>query len=805
MGSAEVEQTKAYSRVGCTKPPARTWQRKFEDEGKKIAMFSMTMTDIMTIMPLIVKVLGLHIKATAKGQASVYDPFKKWMDNCYRGVPLGVLGSGSIGRSYRGYFQHFQIFPRVYEQKPVLANQFSAFVSRPGGKRYATILSSPNADVLKGIDKNGIGSWDWNLKDKNCAYHGLFPRSWTTYEGEPDPEIKITCRQISPFIPHNYKESSFPVAVFTFTVENSASTPADVTLLFTWANSVGGTSELTGNHTNSRMKARDGVNGVLLRHRTAGGHPPVTFGIASQETGDVRVTCCPSFAMGPSSSGGGEQLTAKEMWAEVKNRGSFSDAAGAAPRGSSRPGSSIGAAVAATTTVPAGGTREVSFALSWSCPEVKFPAGRTYHRRYTKFLGLDRDAAAEQLVHDALLEHMKWESLIDEWQRPVLEDKTLPDWYPVALFNELYYLNAGGTIWTDGMPPRKTGLASSRSSSGTSTMEPFSLNGFSLQADGESCTTAVDGMLRAMATAEERLKDSPEACFGTALLDDGEENVGQFLYLEGMEYHMWNTYDVHFYASFALLSLFPAIELSLQRDFARAVLHQDPRSMHTLDGATVPRKVLGAVPHDFGLADPWFELNAYMLHDPIVEEDKARSALGTVLDYNVMRVQGGAVGAVNGMRPDGAVDTSSTQSKEVWPGVTYGVAAAMIHEGMPEAAFQTAKGAHDAGWGRDGYGYAFQTPEAWTAEGGGGYRSLHYMRPLCIWAMQWALSPPELHKNLSALPGSVSAAASPAEVALAREKFEKVANMVRLPEEEQDKGYLGALYQILRQMILPAS
>jgi non-lysosomal glucosylceramidase len=36
--------------------------------------------------------------------------------------------------------------------------------------------------------------------------------------------------------------------------------------------------------------------------------------------------------------------------------------------------------VAATTTVAAGGARAVSFALSWSCPEVKFPAGRTYHR-----------------------------------------------------------------------------------------------------------------------------------------------------------------------------------------------------------------------------------------------------------------------------------------------------------------------------------------------------------------------------------------------------------------------------------------
>jgi len=37
-------------------------------------------------------------------------------------------------------------------------------------------------------------------------------------EGEADPEIKITCRQMSPFIPHNCKETCFPAAVFRFTV-----------------------------------------------------------------------------------------------------------------------------------------------------------------------------------------------------------------------------------------------------------------------------------------------------------------------------------------------------------------------------------------------------------------------------------------------------------------------------------------------------------------------------------------------------------------------------------------------------------
>lgn len=41
--------------------------------------------------------------------------------------------------------------------------------------------------------------------------HGL----WRT---EPDPELRIVSRQVSPFIPNNYKESSLPVSVFAFTV-----------------------------------------------------------------------------------------------------------------------------------------------------------------------------------------------------------------------------------------------------------------------------------------------------------------------------------------------------------------------------------------------------------------------------------------------------------------------------------------------------------------------------------------------------------------------------------------------------------
>ncbi|GAV93042.1 GBA2_N domain-containing protein, partial [Cephalotus follicularis] len=115
-------------------------------------------------------------------------------------------------------FQRWQLFPGKCEEKPVLANQFSAFVSRSNGQKYSSVLCPKSPDVLEETADSGIGSWDWNLKGDSSTYHALYPRAWTVYEGEPDPELRIVCRQISPIVPHNYKESSFPVAVFTFTV-----------------------------------------------------------------------------------------------------------------------------------------------------------------------------------------------------------------------------------------------------------------------------------------------------------------------------------------------------------------------------------------------------------------------------------------------------------------------------------------------------------------------------------------------------------------------------------------------------------
>lgn len=80
---------------------------------------------------------------------------------------------------------------------------------------------------------------------------------------------------------------------------------------------------------------------------------------------------------------------------------------------------------------------------------------------------------------------------------------------------------------------------------------------------------------------------------------------GRFAYLEGHEYRMYNTYDVHFYASYALMMNFPLLQLVLQYDFKDAIYLEIPEKETMLyDGHVVERKVKNTVPHDVG--DPGF-------------------------------------------------------------------------------------------------------------------------------------------------------------------------------------------------------
>lgn len=886
-------------------PPDHAWRRRLNSHANRLKEFSVTFMEAIQMLRLGVRLWSYVREEASHGRKAPIDPFtrEQCKPSASQGVPLGGMGSGSISRGFRGEFKHWQIIPGSCETSPVMANQFSIFISRDGGnKKYSSVLAPGQHEGLQKKGDLGISSWDWNLTGQHSTYHALFPRAWTVYDGEPDPDLKISCRQISPFIPHDYRESSLPTAVFVYTLVNTGRERAKVSLLMTWANSIGGVSHHSGGHINEPFIGDDGVSGVLLHHKTAKDNPPVTFAIAACETQNVTVTVLPSFGLS-----GENYVTAQGMWSTMVQDGHFErENFNAGPSMPSSVGETLCAAVSATTWVEPHGRCTVVFALAWSSPKVKFQKGCTYHRRYTKFYGTS-ERSALNLVHDALKKYKWWEEEIEKWQNPILKDEKLPEWYKFTLFNELYFLVAGGTVWTDGEAPKFEEKLSSGSSHHKSVkskdQKPVSkdrhINMVAEQTltDSNLCN---EKTLSRTSVPDLAGGDSVRGCeykeSGYVMhQQDDPENVGRFLYLEGVEYIMWCTYDVHFYASFALLDLFPKIELTIQRDFARAVLHEDRRKVKFLaDGNWGIRKVKGAVPHDLGTHDPWNEMNAYNIHDtskwkdlnpkfvlqvyrdfaatgdmsfgrhvwpavcaamdymeqfdrdgdglvendgfpdqtydawtvhgisaycgclwlaalqaaaamaqrlgdrayaekckikflkakpvfesklwngsyfnydsgsssnsrsiqadqlagqwytassglpPLFDEIKTRNTLQKIFEFNVMKVRGGRMGAVNGMNPNGKVDECCMQSREIWTGVTYSLAATMLLHGMEHQAFATAEGIFITGWSEEGFGYWFQTPEGWTTDGH--YRSLIYMRPLAIWAMQWALSPPK--------------------------------------------------------------
>ena len=61
------------------------------------------------------------------------------------GVPLGGIGSGTIGRGYAGEFCRFQMRPGIYEYNTVQANQFMVTIKNQKDETiFQSLLSKSN-------------------------------------------------------------------------------------------------------------------------------------------------------------------------------------------------------------------------------------------------------------------------------------------------------------------------------------------------------------------------------------------------------------------------------------------------------------------------------------------------------------------------------------------------------------------------------------------------------------------------------------------------------------------------------------
>jgi non-lysosomal glucosylceramidase len=384
-------------------------------------------------------------------------------DGPWHGMPLGGFGAGCIGRSSRGDFNLWHIDGGEHTFQTIPACQFSVFESDgTSSQAYALCTQLP--------EDGSLAAWKWYPKGDAMNrvttgnYHALYPRSWFVYENVF--QAQLTCEQFSPVWANNYQQTSYPVAMFVWTAHNPSDAPITLSIMLTWQNMVGW---FTNALKSPEVRVRDDGSPVY-EYQPRLGESEYNFNTIVEETLDeesqyLAFELDRDWLEQPVKEGEGQWCiatkkhpqvelfyhsrwnpsgTGEDVWQSFAQDGSlrnYIDETSAAV------GEQIGVALAVRFTLQPGETLEIPFVLSWDFPVTEFASGINYCRRYTDFFGRD-GKNAWAIASIALQEYQSWRSQIQTWQQPILNREDLPNWFKMALFNELYNLTSGGTLWS---------------------------------------------------------------------------------------------------------------------------------------------------------------------------------------------------------------------------------------------------------------------------------------------------------------------------------------------------------------------
>jgi non-lysosomal glucosylceramidase len=360
-------------------------------------------------------------------------------DGYWQGAPVGGFGAGTFSRTYRGDFSRWHIKSGVHKYQTVWTNQFAMFQQKEGEEAVAQVLTAthPEADRLV--------QWKWDYPVNAGDYYALYPKSWYDYRWEKFP-AHVVLEQFSPILPNNYRESSYPVAVYRWHAENPTDKPVTVSVLLSWANMLGWFRDFGpdmkysldyGNH-NRFVDENTGagrMKGIVFDR----GHPRAAhrdfdgqWAIASLESPGVEISYHTTFI----------EPTADQIWQPFSKDGRLSNN----DQSWVSSGENLVAAIAVRFTLKPGEKRVVPMVIAWDMPVVEFGSGRKWYKHYTDFYGT-KGTNAWKIAKDGLENAAKWSDAIDAWQAQYVNDESKPLWYRGELFNEMYILADGGSFW----------------------------------------------------------------------------------------------------------------------------------------------------------------------------------------------------------------------------------------------------------------------------------------------------------------------------------------------------------------------
>lgn len=344
-----------------------------------------------------------------------------------RGVALGGFGAGSFMYSISGAFGPWALKVGAYDKIWLEEGAFHIYekvgINPP---KVKTLSTNP---AIK-------PAWD-KLKIEDGKYYALHPKGWVIYNCF---DTDISLGFFSPIIPNNYKETSYPVAVWQVKFANPTSQKAEVSVMLTWPQPPFN-GNLPRKGYKNYLKKQGDIVGVVLKAN----HPENVvetqnseWCIAAKQSKGASVT----YALSWNKDGDGS-----DVWSDFKSDSGVLD-------NRKLDTSDSAAAIAVKVSVNPGETKVVPIVISWDFPVVKFGdpkgSGTEWWRKYTEYFGRD-SANSFDIAKEALNNYVNWETKIDEWMNPIIDNPKIPDWLKTTAFNELYYTQFGGTFYEAGL------------------------------------------------------------------------------------------------------------------------------------------------------------------------------------------------------------------------------------------------------------------------------------------------------------------------------------------------------------------
>lgn len=346
------------------------------------------------------------------------------------GSPLGGFGAGTFSRTMYGDFSVWHLLNGKHIYEPLPGCNFAVY-QKHKNKTYATALNHNPYGVFS--------SWKYLADKKHSTYAAQYPKSWYKYTELP---ATVTIEQFSPILPHNYTETSYPVACFMVQFENTTTEVVDTSILLSWENMVGwGAQHKTttqgvtdyqftkpkNQRSNSRTEAYE-YKGIVFSGQDNNDPDALNgeFCIAAREIEGAKVYFCTTF----DSTGDGH-----EIWESFSVNGTLKD--------SVRPDlQRLAGAIAVKIMLSPGQRVTIPLAIAWDIPLCN--KGKT-SRYYTRYYNQPTNNSFT-IATQALKNIEKYSTTIADWHNSWTAKKLPPEIIGAA-FNELYYLADGGTLW----------------------------------------------------------------------------------------------------------------------------------------------------------------------------------------------------------------------------------------------------------------------------------------------------------------------------------------------------------------------